>query len=66
MSHPKIISLPGFLGKYKIEGTVDINMPSGLVSFTDGVRNKHRTIVKMSSERIQELAKDGFHVFPEK
>jgi hypothetical protein len=38
----------------------------GLVSFTDGVTNKHRTIVKMSPERIQKLAKDGFHMFPEK
>lgn len=66
LSHPKIISVPGFLGKYKIEGTVDINMESGLVSFTDGVTNKHRTIVKMSPERIQKLAKDGFHIFPEK
>lgn len=66
LSHPKTISVPGFLGKYKIEGTVDINMQSGLVSFTDGVTNKHRTIVKMSPERIQKLAKDGFHMFPEK
>lgn len=47
LSHPKTISVPGFLGKYKIEGTVDIKMQSGLVSFTDGVTNKHRTIVKM-------------------
>lgn len=66
LSHPKTISVPGFLGKYKIEGTVDINMQSGLVSFTDGVTNKHRTIVKMSPERIKKLAKDGFHMFPEK
>ena len=66
LSHPENISVPGFLGKYKIEGTVDINMQSGLVSFTDGVTNKHRTIVKMSPERIQKLAKDGFHMFPEK
>ena len=56
-----------FLGKSKIEGTVDINMQSGLVSFTeDGVTDKHRTVVKMSPERIQKLAKDGFHMFPEK
>lgn len=41
-------------------------MESGLVSFTDGVTNKHRTIVKMSPERIQKLAKDGFHLFPDK
>jgi hypothetical protein len=66
LSHPKIISVPGFLGKYKIEGTIDINMQSGLVSFTDSVTNKHRTIVKMSPERIQKLAKDGFHLFPDK
>lgn len=66
LSHPKTIPVPGFLGKYKIEGTIDINMESGLVSFTDGVTNKHRTIVKMSPEEIQELAKNGFHMFPEK
>ena len=66
MSHPKTISVPGFLGNYKIEATFDINMEYGLVSFIDGVTNKHRTIVKMSPERIQKLAKDGFHMFPEK
>ena len=66
LSHPKNISVPGFLGKYKTEGTIDINMQSGLVSFTDYGTNKHRTIVKMSPDRIQELAKDGFHLFPEK
>ena len=41
-------------------------MESGLISFTDGFTNKHRTIVKMSPEGIQKLAKDGFHIFPEK
>lgn len=41
-------------------------MESGLVSFTDGVTNKHRTIVKMSPEKIEQLAKDNFHMFPEK
>ena len=66
LSHPKTRSVPGFLGKYKIEGTVNINMQSGLVSFTDYGTNKHRTIVKMSPERIQELAKNGFHLFPNK
>lgn len=64
LSHPKIISVPGFLGKYKIEERIDINMQSGLVSFTDYSTNKHRTIVKISPERIQKLAKDGFHLFP--
>jgi len=66
LSHPKTISVPGFLGKYKIEGTIDINMESGLVSFTDSVINKHRTIVKMSPQRIKKLAKEGFHLFPNK
>ena len=63
LSHPKTMSVPGFLGKYKIEGMVNINMQSRLVSFTDSVTKKHRTIVKMSPERIQELAKNGFHLF---
>lgn len=66
LSHPKTVSVPGFLGKYKIEETVDINMKSGLVSFTEAVINKHRTIVKMSFERIRKLAKGDFHMFPEK
>ena len=66
LSHPKIISAPGFLGKDKREGTVDINMESGLVSFSDSVTNKHRTTVKMSRERIIKLAKEGFHLFPKK
>lgn len=66
LNHSKVISVPDFLGKYKLEGTVDINMQSGLVSFTDGVTNKHRTIVKMSPERIKKLAKDDFHMFSEK
>ena len=66
LSHPKTISVPGFLGKYKTEGTIDINMESGLVSFTDSVTNKHRTIVKMSPRRIKKLAKEGFHLFPNK
>jgi len=66
LSHPKTRSVPGFLGKYKIEGTIDINIQSGLVSFTDYGTNIHRTIVKMSPERIQELAKNRFHLFPDK
>ena len=66
LSHPKTRSVPGFLGKYKIEGMIDINMQSGLVSFTDFCTNKHRIIVKMSRERIQELAKNDFHLFPNK
>jgi hypothetical protein len=63
LSHPKTRSVQKFLGKYKIEGRVDRNMQSGLFSFTDYVTNKHRTIVKMSPERIKELAKNGFHLF---
>lgn len=41
-------------------------MESGLVSFTHGRTNKHRTIVKMSTEKIQKLAKNDFHMFSEK
>lgn len=66
LSHPKVISVPRFLVKYKIEGTIDINMQSRLVSFTDYGTNIHRTIVKMSPKRIQKLAKDGLHLFPNK
>jgi len=66
LSHPNTMSVLGFLRKYKIEGTIDINMQSGLVSFTNYGTNIHRTIVKMSPERIQELAKNKFHLFPDK
>jgi len=41
-------------------------MESKLVSFTDGVTNKHRTIVKMSNRRIQKLVEEGFHMLPDK
>ena len=64
--HPKTVSVPGLLRKYKIEGMIDINMESGLVSFTENVTNKHRTIVKMSPKRMRKLAKDGFHLFSKK
>ncbi|NES79940.1 hypothetical protein [Okeania sp. SIO1H4] len=66
LSDPNIISVPGFLGKYKISGTIDINQKSGLVSFTDAVTDKHRTTVKMKSGNIKKLAKDDFHLFPDK
>ena len=66
LSDPKTISTPGLLGKYKKEGTVDINMESGLVSFTEAGTDKHKTIVKMSPQRILKLAQDGFHLFPNK
>lgn len=66
LSHPKTVSVPGLLGKYKIKGTIDINVESGLVSFTENVTNKHRTIVKMSPKRIRKLAKDGFYLFSKK
>ena len=64
--HPKTVLVPGLLRKYKIEGTIDINMESGWVSFTENVTNKHRTIVKMSPKRIRKLAKDDFHLFSKK
>lgn len=64
--YPKIISVPGFLGKNKMEKTVDINMQSGLVSFTDYGMNKHRTIVKMLKQKIRELAENEFHLLPNK
>lgn len=66
LSDPENISVPGFLGKHKSEGTIDINMESGLVSFTDKGSNKHRTIVRMPLDTIKELAENDFHLFPEK
>lgn len=66
LSHAKTIPVPGMLGKYKFKGTLDINTELGLVSFTDDVTNKHRTIVKMSPERIEQLVDDDFHIFPDK
>lgn len=60
------MSVPGFLGKYKREAMLDINMETGVVGFLDAVTNKHITVVKMSYERIQQLAQEGFHLFPDK
>ena len=64
--HPKTVPVPGFLGKYKIKDTLDINTDLGIVSFTDDKTNKHRTIVQMSPEHIKKLVKDRFHIFPDK
>ena len=64
LTHPEIISVPGFLGKQKIRGMLDINRKSGFVSFTDAVTNKHRTIVEMGRNDILELVKNDFHLFP--
>ena len=64
LSQPKILSVPGFLGKRKIEVIIDINKESGVVSVTNAVTNKHRTIVKMNEQEIRGLAKRGFHIFP--
>ena len=64
LSNADIVSVPGFLGKYKDEGMIDIDMKSGLVSFTDAVTNKHRTIVQMTPKKIQKLAENDFHLFP--
>lgn len=64
LSYPKILSVPGFLGKRKIEVIIDINKKSGVVSVTNAVTNKHRTIVKMDEQEIRDLAKRGFHIFP--
>lgn len=66
LSYPKIISATKFLKKYTIEEMVDINIQSGLVNFTDYAINKHRTIIKMSSERIQKSRKENFYLFPNK
>ena len=64
LSHPEVISAPGFLGKSKIEGTIDINLTENIVSFTDGRTNKHRTIVRMSNKKIANLTENDFHLFP--
>ena len=61
---PRIISAPGFLGKYKLDGTLDVDLETGLVSFTEAVTNKHKTIIKMSPDEIQDLRKNDFHLFP--
>lgn len=66
LSNPKIRSVPGFLGKRKIEVTIDINLESGVVSVTNAVTNKHRTIVTMDDQEIEDLARRSFHIFPKR
>lgn len=63
---PENISVPGFLGKNKIEGIFDIDASSRIVSFTTSGTDKHRTIVKMSPKQMNKLVKRDFHLYPDK
>ena len=56
--------VPGFLGDSKIEGTVFINVRLNKVGFRDNGSYKFRTAMKMNNKKIVNLAKTGFHLFP--
>ena len=56
--------VPGFLGHSKIEGTVFINLRLNKVGFRDYNNYKYRTALTMSDQKILNLAKTDFHLFP--
>jgi len=62
---PETILVPGFLGKYKEEGTVFINLKMNKVGFRDNSNYKCRTALKMSDKKIRRLAETDFHLFPD-
>lgn len=66
LADPNTFSKPAVLGKRKIKGTIDINIKTGIVSFTDAKNNRHRTVIKMTPKRIDKLKKDKYHLFPNK
>lgn len=63
---PETIPVPGFLGKYKEEGTaVFINLKRNKVGFRDNSNYKCRTALTMGDKKIERLAKNDFHLFPD-
>jgi hypothetical protein len=52
------------LGYSKIEGTVFINLRLNKVGFRDYSSYKFRTAMTMNDEKILNLAKTDFHLFP--
>ena len=62
---PETVLVPGFLGKYKEEGTVFINLKMNKVGFRDNPNYKCRTALKMSDKKIRRLAETDFHLFPD-
>ncbi len=58
------IAVPGFIGKYRQEGTIFVNLEMEKVGFIYHGTNKFRTAMSMSPKKIKELAVEGFHLFP--
>jgi hypothetical protein len=54
----------GFLGYSKIEGIVFINLILNKVGFRDCSSYKYRTAMTINDEKILNLAKTNFHLFP--
>jgi hypothetical protein len=64
MTAPDTMMVPGFLRSSKIEGTVFINMRLGKIGFRDYGTNKFRTALSMDKKQIEDVANEGFHLFP--
>jgi hypothetical protein len=60
----KTMSIPGFIGNHKQEGTVFVNLEMRKVGFYDYGSNKFRTALSMDPKKIKNLANEGFHLFP--
>lgn len=57
--------VPGFLGHSKIDGTVFINLRLNKVGFRDNNGYRVRTAMTMNDDKILNLAKTDFHLFPD-
>jgi hypothetical protein len=56
--------ITGYIGKYRQEGTIFVNLKMEKVGFRDYRTNKFRTALSINSERIKKLSLKGFHSFP--
>ena len=63
LTHNETIAVPGFLGKYKKEGTVFINLKMNKVGFRDNSTYKCLTALRINDKKIRRLAETDFHLF---
>lgn len=63
---PNLKSIPGYLGRGKLESTLDINMATKTIFFLERVTNEFQTIAHLSNNQLLELQANDFHLFPNK
>jgi hypothetical protein len=65
LSDNERIAVPSFLGKYKREGRVFINLKMNKVGFRDKSTYECRTAMQMNDKKIRRLAETDFYLFPD-